>query len=411
MHGAEAVNTSKEIMRNSSHSFSGLVSGTTVGWPFDGSEKPNNGPFATRHETFEVVTGRKVINRFRDKKGKKNETRRRKGLSHRRIGSLCTCQRCRAACEVQRFWRGSLGRRLALRVRMERDAARTIQNSSRRWLKRRQAAAMQIQRVWRGYTSRAHLHRSDNLLAVVVTAPVDDKVAWICATEETLEPALEPKLEQAKFDFSQTDPTQQKFSRLSPHYSYVDDGRADATSDAICMGDQLFLNGVSMAVQRAAAPLVSELSAEALHRVRERARQLKAHVAPVKMLNLADGVRSDADRLDSALGHTASVAVAGREWMPTRTSSQRPTSDPQLLSKLLLRSRSSRSTSRTAGMRRQKRAHESSCRPTSAPSSRHTSQCRWSTTRSSSYSTTEKRLIIEAQPASKDSSNMLKTQM
>lgn len=369
-------------MRSSSHSFSGLVSGTAVGWPFDGNAKSKNGLSATRQETFEVVTGRRVINRFRDKPGKKHGTRRRPGLSHRRIGSICTCQRCRAACEVQRFRRGLLGRRLALRVRTERDAARIIQNASRRWLDSRQAAAIQIQRTWRGYKTRSYLRRGNSKPAAIATSPVDGEVARVCDADETLKPEHEPELEpdpepQADFALPPTRPLPDNVSRL--HYSYIDEtGRPPRAFNASGVGDQLFLNGVSMAVQCAAAPLMTELSAEALHWERERARQLKAHVAPVTLLQLVGGVRADSHRVQSEPG-SVPAAVAGHQWIPTRTSLQRPTSDPQLLSKVLLQSRSSRSTSTSAGVSMlQARVHGSSRRPVSAPSSKSTSPCVWS---------------------------------
>lgn len=379
LHGSDAVDTtvSKDALRSCSHSFSGLVSGTAVGWPFDGSSKPKGGAY-TRQETYEVVTGRRVLNRFRDKKGQKSEMHTRKRLSNRRMVSLCTCQRCQAACAVERCWRGLLGRRLALRVRTERDAARTIQTGARRWLERRQIAAIEIQSVWRGYMARVHLCGSDKCPVVATTSPVDDELASICATDETPEPQMEPE-PLVEFESPRKEPGPEEFSRLRPYYSHAHDDR-EFNDDETIQG-QLFLNGVSVAVQHAAVPLLVELSAEALHRDRERARQQKAYVAPVTMLKLAGAVRGDpltrsdvfwARERDFARGHPVSFEAAAHEWAPTRTSFQRSTSDPQLLSKLLLRRRSSRNANpRAAKMRKSReRVRGSSRRPASAPSSR-----------------------------------------
>ena len=332
-----------------------------------------------RQATYEVVTGHRVLNRFRDKKKKKSEIHSRKRLSGRRMVSLCTCQRCQAACTVERCWRGVLGRRLALRVRKQRDAAHTIQTGARRWLERRQIAAIGIQCVWRGYRARIHLCRSDKCLVVATTSPVDDEVASVCATDEPPEPQMEPE-PLVEFEVTQKEPGPEGVSRLRPYYSHAHDDREFNGDKTI--QDQLFLKGVSVAVERAAAPLLVELSAEALHRDRERARQQKTDVAPVTMLKLAGAVRrapltrSDvwgARERDFARGHPVSIEsieAAAYEWVPSRTSFQRSTSDPQLLSKLLLRRRWSRNTNpRTAEVRRLREwVRGSSHRPASAPS-------------------------------------------
>lgn len=379
MHGAGAVDTSREIVRNSSHSCSGLVSGTAVGWPFDGTSEPKGGALAKKSEVFEVVTGRRVSTNFRDKNSKKNPSSTRKGLADRRMAAFCTCRRCQAVGAVQRLWRGFLGRRRAFRVKMEKDAACAIQNQARRWLARRHAAATMIQRSWRCCAGNVHLRNSNTGIAAVV-APADG------AADESSESKLEPQPQES--GVMQQDCGTKNHPRLRPYYSHTDDeGEAslDASDGHLATqhhaSQQLCLSGVSVAMQRAAVPLLTDLSAEALHRDRERCRQQKAKVTSTAMLKLADAVRGGPSHRSSSMREqrngdyaqrmSFSMEPAYNDWVPTRTSSQRSTCDPLLLSKLLLRSRSTPPHKQSAGVRRMRGRDKGSLqRPVSAPSSR-----------------------------------------
>jgi hypothetical protein len=227
--------------------------------------------------------------------------------------------------------------------------------------------------------------------AGAVAVSSDDEVAGICAAAAAAaaaaavdhpEPEPAPELSLSLESLSWTTPEGR--SRMRPFYSHADEHTPEAGGPQQTeqgRKEQLFLHGVNIAVQRAAAPLLLELSAETLHRERELTRQQKA-VAVLKMARPEPVRRHDQlePRSAVAAGSAGSLDATGRA-SPTRTSAQRSTCDPQLLSKLLLQSRRSKERERekeaTARVRRPqsaaqrpRSARRRHHRPTSAPASR-----------------------------------------
>jgi hypothetical protein len=341
-----AGDTSKGLLRSKSRKIFGAMVGETRHF-WQGGKRGS-------YET-ETLTGRRVPQRFHEKKTGRDRHGRRKRYSFASRTTLgpCTCTPCTAAAVVQRVWRGHRGRCRAASARAERCSATLLQALARAHvamvdtesLRNDAAAASIIQYHWVCWQ-----RRQCRAFAAAVT--VED----LSSTSNGATLEAEGGGGAGGGEADQEQPSSDKSAEITTATSItLLDRTAPDWQVAPGYAERVFLHGASISVASAAwqSGLFGELSAAVLSQQRRESAQLRAQMS--KWIALR--------------GQPAAAAVDQDPYarQQSRTSNQRSLGDVSLRS-IILRGRSLRSgAAKGAQISRNRPSVGESTRPVSAP--------------------------------------------